>query len=210
MSAGTRRPNIQLPGHFYKYRSLKNLGRFLTIIIDKKLYGALYDEMNDPMEGYYQYDPSVNKALLNSIVNGKKRTYICSLSRRGDIGLMWTHYADENKGCCLEVEVTSKTWTEVPVDYRNTMPEITSVTTVEDILSVKAEMWRYEEETRFLSPEIDAKKARPQLTVRINRIFIGCNVERSEYNHLCKIVKSIDGRIEVIKMKKEWLDYGFL
>lgn len=205
----TSKPNFQMPGYFYKYRSLSNLSRFLTIIIDRKLYGALYNEMNDPMEGYYQYDPSVDKALLNSIVDGKKRTYICSLSKRGDIGLMWTHYAGENKGCCLEVEVTSKTWTEVPVDYRNAMPEITPSTTAEDILRVKAEMWKYEEETRFLSPEIDVKKTRPQLTVRINRIFVGCKVDRFEFSHLCKIVKSLDDRIKVIKMRKEWLDYGF-
>ena len=205
----TSKPNFQKPGYFYKYRSLSNLSRFLTIIIDRKLYGALYNEMNDPMEGYYQYDPSVEKALLNSIVDGKKRTYICSLSRRGDIGLMWTHYADENKGCCLEIKVTSKTWIEVPVDYRNEMPEITHSTTADDILRVKAEMWKYEEETRFLSPEIDVKKTRPQLTVRINRIFVGCKVDRFEFSHLCKIVKSLDDRIEVIKMRKEWLDYGF-
>lgn len=205
----TSKQNFQMHGYFYKYRSLSNLSRFLTIIIDRKLYGALYNEMNDPMEGYYQYDPSVDKALLNSIVDGKKRTYICSLSKRGDIGLMWTHYADKNKGCCLEVEVTSKTWTEVPVDYRNEMPEITPSTTAEDILRVKAEVWKYEEETRFLSPEIDVKKTRPQLTVRINRIFVGCNVDRIEFSHLCKIVKSLDDRIKVIKMRKEWLDYGF-
>lgn len=44
--------NFSIPGLFYKYRSLENLERFLSIIIDRKLYGALYSEMNDPMEGY--------------------------------------------------------------------------------------------------------------------------------------------------------------
>lgn len=45
----------------YKYCSLENLERFLSIIIDKKLHGALYNELNDPMEGYYQYNPSIDK-----------------------------------------------------------------------------------------------------------------------------------------------------
>lgn len=45
-----------MPELLYKYRSLENLERFLDIIIDKKLCGALYNEKNDPMEGYFQYD----------------------------------------------------------------------------------------------------------------------------------------------------------
>ena len=45
----------------YKYRSLENIERFLDIIIEKKLYGALYKEMNDPMEGYFQYSLNSNR-----------------------------------------------------------------------------------------------------------------------------------------------------
>lgn len=30
----------------YKYRGLSNLKRFLEIILNKKLYGALYTELN--------------------------------------------------------------------------------------------------------------------------------------------------------------------
>lgn len=197
-------------GYFYKYRSLDNLERFLSIIIDRRLYGALYNEMNDPMEGYYKYDPSINKGLLQNIVNGKMKTYICSLSRCGNIGLMWTHYADENKGCCLEVEVTSKTWHEVPVEYSTSMPEITPATTAEDILKVKAKMWEYEEETRFLSPEIEKDKHKPQLAIRINRILIGCNVDRTKFNHLSKVIKSLNKKIEIVKMHKDWLNYGYV
>lgn len=42
-----------MPELLYKYRSLENLERFLDIIIDRKLYGALYNEMNDPMEALF-------------------------------------------------------------------------------------------------------------------------------------------------------------
>lgn len=78
----------------YKYQSLQNLERFLDIIVDNRLYGALYNEMNDPMEGYFQYDPNVNKSLASSILNGKGKRYICSLSKKSNIGLIWTHYAN--------------------------------------------------------------------------------------------------------------------
>lgn len=84
--------------YLYKYRSLEDLERLFSIIIDKKLYGALFNEMNDPMEGYYKYDPQVDKSIYEAIVHGKRSRYICSLSKSGDIGLMWTHYGNQNKG----------------------------------------------------------------------------------------------------------------
>ena len=195
--------------YLYKYRSLEDLERFFSIIIDKKLYGALFNEMNDPMEGYYKYDPQVDKSVYEAIVHGKLSHYICSLSKRGDIGLMWTHYGNQNKGCCLEVEVTSKTWTRVDVNYSESMPEINEDTTVEDILSVKAKVWEYEKEVRYLSPESNIKK-RPRLSVRVNRILLGCNVSRAQETHLRKIIKAINYSIIVEKMTKEKLDYGFI
>lgn len=39
--------------HYYKYRSLSNLRYFLDILINKRLYMATYDELNDPMEGAF-------------------------------------------------------------------------------------------------------------------------------------------------------------
>lgn len=197
------------PRRLYKYRSLENLERFLSIIIDRKLYGALYSEMNDPMEGYYQYDPSVDKDLIKTIFEGKQKHYICSLSKRGNIGLMWTHYSDENKGCCLELEVTSKTWEELPVIYEDHLPILRPGMTAKDVLKVKAKVWAYEEEVRYLSPEISKGKDRPELSVRIHRIFIGYNVDRRKKAHLKKIIHALDDKIEVIMMHKEDLDYGF-
>lgn len=200
-------PQFRRQGMFYKYRSLDNFERFISIIIDKKLYGALYSEMNDPMEGYFTY--SKNGNFMRRLVEGKNGTYICSLSRSGNIGLMWTHYANENRGCCIEVEVTSETWEEVEVRYSREMPEVTINSSVRDILEVKSEIWNYEQETRFLSPETPKGTKRPRLTVRISRVFIGFNVERSVASHLVTIIKALDPKIEVIKMHRDWLDYGY-
>lgn len=194
----------------YKYRSLENLERFLSIIIDRKLYGALYSELNDPMEGYYKYDSSIDKTLLKNILKGKKSRYICSLSKSWNIGLMWTHYGNENKGCCLEVEVTSKTWEKIEVLYQENLPIINYGTTAKDVLSIKAKMWQYEKEVRYISPEQNGGKNRPELTIKIHRIFIGCNVDKKRKTHIKKIINALDNTIEVVMMKKADLDYGYL
>lgn len=198
-----------MPELLYKYRSLENLERFLDIIIDKKLYGALYNEMNDPMEGYFQYDSNVNRAIAISILNGKGKRYICSLSKKANIGLMWIHYADENRGCCLEVEVTSRTWERLDVIYSEHIPVLDWNTTVQNVLQVKAKMWEYEQEVRYLSNEYTPKANRPKLSVRINKIIFGYNIGIKKYIHLKKVIKALNPKIEIEKMKKENLDYGF-
>ena len=198
-----------MPELLYKYRSLENLERFLDIIIDKKLYGALYNEMNDPMEGYFQYDPHVNRTIASNILNGKGKRYICSLSKKANIGLMWTHYADENRGCCLEVEVTSKSWERLDVIYSEHIPVLDNNMTVQNVLKIKAKMWEYEQEVRYLSPEYSKKRYRPMLSVRINKIIFGYNIDAKKYNHLKKVIKALNPKIEIEKMKKENLDYGF-
>lgn len=197
---------INRDDYFYKYRSLQNLERFLSIIINRELYGATYSEMNDPMEGYFKYSSEASRNLIDSIIEGKSKTYICSLSRKADIGLMWTHYADENKGCCIELQVNSNSWNRVDVNYSRQIPQITGNDTAASILGVKAMMWEYEEETRFLK---SSANSRPMLKIKISRIFIGCKVDRSRYSFLCKLIEKIDPNIEVIRMKKEWLNYGY-
>lgn len=195
-----------MPELLYKYRSLSKIERILEIIIDRKLYGALYTEMNDPMEGYFQYSPDVDRNLVRNIMDSKNKRYICSLSRKPNIGLMWTHYADENKGCCIEVEVTSK-WERLEVVYSNKIPTLDASTTLEDILKVKAQVWHYEEEIRYLSSEESTKR---MLTVRINRIIFGYKIKTKYFNRIKKVILALNPSIIVEKMRKEDLDYGYL
>lgn len=198
--------NYSREGYYYKYRSLANLERFLSIIIDKKLYGALYTEMNDPMEGHFRYNPGIKVDILDRINAGKQKTYICSLSQKGNIGLMWTHYADENKGCCIEVEVTAKSWHPLNVKYSERIPNLDKGMSTEDVLKVKAKMWEYEKEVRFIK---ESPNSRPMLSIKISRIFLGYKIGVKQVSFLNKVIKKLDPKIEVIKMKKDKLDYGY-
>lgn len=195
-----------MPELLYKYRSLSKIERILEIIIDRRLYGALYTEMNDPMEGYFQYTPDVDRNLVSNIMDSKNKRYICSLSRKSNIGLMWTHYADENKGCCIEVEVTSK-WERLEVVYSNKIPTLNASTTLEDILKVKAPVWHYEEEIRYLSKENSSNR---MLAIKIKRIIFGYKIKEKYFNRIKIVIHSLNPNIIVEKMRKEDLDYGYL
>lgn len=51
---------------------------------------------------------------------------------------------------------------------------------------------------------------RPKLTIRIKRILIGCNVDRTKKSFLEKIIKALDSGIEIVKMHKDYLNYGYI
>ena len=69
----------------YKFRSMHNQKRFLDILINKRLYMAHYNEMNDPMEGYFYYDPAY-KNLATDVSMGKQSKLICCLSTDYNLG----------------------------------------------------------------------------------------------------------------------------
>ena len=63
---------------YYKYRSLQDFERILDIIVNKRLYGAVYKDLNDPMEGKFNKD-GLERNDFNEIYTHLKRTRICSL-----------------------------------------------------------------------------------------------------------------------------------
>lgn len=183
---------------YYKYRSLNNLKFFLDILLNKRLYTSKYSELNDPMEGFFTYDKTVPKDVINTIRAKRDNTYICSLSKRNDIGLMWSMYADEHKGCCIEVSVTAKSWQKKEVKYSHNSSIIndTKDADIEKILSLKSSQWNYEEEVRFIK---EASK-RDKLTIRIEKVYLGINMTRSEKAFYEKMIKTIDKNIDVISI----------
>lgn len=189
----------------YKYRGLSNLKRFLEIILNKKFYGALYSELNDPMEGKFRYNYKIPHGIIEALKDQKQKTYICSLSKRNDIGIMWTHYAEEHKGCCIEVEVTAKSWKRIEVKYQSSSIEISDTSSLLDILKIKSIQWNYEEEVRY----IKTPKDRKALSIKIKRIFLGYKLNKPEFNFYKKLIQTLNPSIEVVKMKKDSLDFGY-
>lgn len=199
--------------NYYKYRSLENLDRMLDILLYERLYAANFKNLNDPMEGHYKYSTDVSKRLRAQILDERNRTLICSLSKKNNIGLMWTHYANENKGCCIELQVTSPSWTMIDVDYKDKLPNLTNV---KDILAVKGNVWSYEEEVRFIKTLKDNVTIYPYLEIAISKVYIGCEVSQANFTFYKKLFEGINtfkkkkgSTIKVVKIQKQDLNYGF-
>ena len=191
----------------YKYRNLANLKRLLEIIIDKRLYAPRYKELNDPMEGYITYTKEVSpyRKQINTL---KDEALICSFSKSNLIGMMWIMYADEGKGCCLELEIEENTWEYIEVDYEQQIPKIDDSNKVkmETLFGYKSSIWEYEQEARY----IKRSKKRLKLPVHVKKIYLGYafNASSNEYKFYKKLFGKLGVDVEIINKNK--IDFGYL
>ena len=191
----------------YKYRSLANLKRLLEIIIDKKMYAPRYKELNDPMEGYFTYTKDVYpyRKEINSL---KKEALICSFAKSNLIGMMWIMYADEGKGCCLELEIEKNTWESIDVDYSPQIPKIDDPSKVDmkNLFGYKSSVWEYEQEVRY----IKRSKKRLKLPIHVKKIYLGYefNASSNEYKFYKALFEKYSVYVELIDKNK--IDFGYL
>lgn len=114
-------------------------------------------------------------------------------------GILWSMYADEHRGCCIEVEVDDPEWREVNVYYSKLPPIVDSPNVqVIDILSIKFNQWEYENEVRYINT--DPKT--PYMKVRIKAVYLGCRVDKEDVEFYTSLIKSIDKKITVRQIKK--------
>lgn len=193
----------------YKYRSLSNLRRLIEIILESKLYASRYKDLNDPMEGYYSYTKEIAqyKKEINKL---KNESLICSLSKSNNIGMMWIMYADEGKGCCLEVEVgDNTTWERIEVEYKEEIPKITDSANIniESIFKYKSSIWNYEQEVRY----IKESPRKYRFPVKIKKLYLGYAYKASskEYLFYKALFKGKLG-VDVELMNKSDIDFGYM
>ena len=144
----------------YKYRSLRNFDFVADIICNRRFYAAPFFELNDPMEGLFEYPADTKKEYIAAIVKGKRKLRICSFSKDPNNPLLWAHYADGFRGVCIEVDLQSLQREDckiVPVKYPPTRSRFSNDAKElvdrmpEKFLSRKSTAWEYEKEVRTLS-----------------------------------------------------------
>ena len=190
----------------YKYKGFEHFEFFMDLLIKKRLYGATFQELNDPMEGYF-ISENFDESEWETMRETKKKVRICSLSKTYDNALMWAHYAKEHKGYCIELEVPDSTWKCLEVRYQTTMPKLTSGINpdeaIDKIFGVKSDYWSYEQEVRYVKIVQTTNEGKPykaNLPIRFKKIYLG--IRASNKDSIERIVKAIDSNIVVEKLKR--------
>ena len=160
------------------------------------------------------FTQSVNEKISNKNL---ENILICALSETNDNSIMWSHYADEHKGFCIEYNFANfapaphNSWYLLnPVLYQDNIPNFSnyySHPNFNNLIStyaamIKAEGWKYEQEWRLILPwgPIEGKgqliKA-PTPTA----IYIGYRASKDNINSLKEAIKGKN--IPIYQMKRK-------
>lgn len=147
---------------FYKFKPLYDFEHVADIIMNNRLYSTEFKNLNDPMEGVFEYEADVDRRIVTDILNEKKQNKICSLAREYHNPILWAHYADSFKGICIEVEVDYDKVNLQGIHYDTSTLLIKNIpeedlfhrpakTLAKDALTRKYKDWEYEDEVRLLN-----------------------------------------------------------
>lgn len=197
---------------YYKYRSLENFERFLDIVVNNQLYGAVYNTLNDPMEGKFNKE-GLNRNDTDNIYRQLKNTRICSLLTKRDDQqfpddyLMWSHYANSHYGCCIELHHTNQHnpgWKLIKVNYQNDMPRVSGDINeqIETILSVKTKIWEDENEVRAIKI-CENNKQTPNYHIKIDAVYFGERVTKEKCEFYKKIISGINDKIKIYRIREK-------
>lgn len=181
----------------YKYRSLDNFKNFIDIIINNRLYAAKYDDLNDPMEGHYLYkDGILDENMLNKIYDNKQQLRLCSLAKKSDNFLMWSHYSNGHKGIAIGVRIDENAFIVRDIEYLPNLRyyENTNYLDAITILSSKINLWGYEQEVRAFTND-----GTNFINVIVEEIHIGSKMSNQDYSLIQKLVEKINPVIRIIR-----------
>lgn len=155
-----------IPLYLYRYRSLGEDGSFLDrelkALKEAYIWCSTFKRLNSPSALLKSKDEY--REIARAIYDSKTNIGIAALSDTYDNELMWTHYADEYRGICVEY-YADRLFNQLPrnctlsrVGYVNEPTRVSAAyrNSFEEaairILSQKKSSWAYEREWRVLGP----------------------------------------------------------
>lgn len=195
----------------FKFRSSDQIEFVFDILINKRLHCADWKDLNDPMEGMYQYQGNGRNKEIQENVKGirrAKRNYkVCSLSKTYDSHLLWAHYANGFKGVAIELDLPDENPNIREVDSRGVFAfvDMNNFRTEEEaartILFSKYHEWEYEQEVRILHDEKWYKLTNP-----ITRVIAGPRMDDSLFKVLNIVCTKLGVEINKLGIGDEGLD----
>lgn len=164
--------------------------------------------------GFNKQQVTINKILDEHRKRINKFGIYC-LSEDPESILMWSHYADENKGICLEFQRTPYNLLGSPatkrVDYAEKLPTFTiedlknTNTFKSDPITTKFEHWKYEKEWRAIIPEGNKAFEYPG---KLTKIIFGLRTSLHHKRTIFNATKDIEG-IKYAQIERHADRYAF-
>lgn len=211
----------------YKYRDIDCFGRDLKTLLKNQIYASAFIDLNDPFEGACGEEITRFAKLLEmtfkvssldiieslaKIKDLKQKLGIYSLSTTFADELMWAHYANSNKGFCLEYETTKlkdkylapKMVTELEVDYKSKPQNLTYLDIekqneiLRKLFATKSLKWSYEKEVRLIFDSFELKKYHPSA---LTGVYFGIRFSKEKKQQLIDSLTNRDVRFYEMYME---------
>jgi hypothetical protein len=202
-----------IPATVFKYFGTNN--NCIHSLGEKYLYHSHFTNFNDPFD--------CNGELINFEKKYKSRKErdtelfikdrfstigICCFTRNVDSILMWSHYASNHKGFCVEYHYNSRINGINPLDVNYT-ESFTKADFYNDeidalfhMIFTKAKQWEYEEELRSINSHFSTDDSRkvPFSKTDVKAVYLGVNCEATTRDKIVDIAKKIyDSKISVFQ-----------
>ena len=202
----------------YKYRAMADDScRYSEDILrNQRFYVPKASELNDPNEGVMVVDVKnewrwyANWLELRNRQNGVR---LCSFSASSRNTVLWSHYADQHSGICIEFDSDRLKLSDgilSKVNYAKKVPEVPHREMKEyaGAFLSKSDDWAYEEEWRYVTTE-----GKPFLEFEpdcIKRILLGWRISKSNERAIEGWVSdnSPSSQIPLVRMKFKTLEYA--
>lgn len=161
--------------------------------------------------GDYRTEPEVDEGLKRNVAYQIEREInrqlgvqgVLSFSQTWRSGLMWSHYADEHRGFCIEYDTTDMAHPNLaPVSYRAPRAikasdlyawklekdDAAKKRVLDTYFYSKSPEWRYEKEWRDITPDHGLKG----VEYRMSAIHFGMRCDRSVMSSIVKLLDNND------------------
>lgn len=190
----------------------------------KDLFTILFNIVNDNFQIEKAYKSGIDVEVIEELIAKCEKDIdnifqsnfnsirdslaITCLSETNDNILMWSHYANNHKGICLEYdfeEINTK-YNIFPVIYSNNICDISN-----DILNdnynfiiqkvlTKAEDWKYENEWRIVVKNKNESQTGTLIKIpKVKAIYMGCRIDEKNQKAIEEL--AIENGIEIYKME---------
>jgi hypothetical protein len=147
----------------YKFRSISGISFRYTqdVFVNSRLFLPTANILNDPNEGVAIVDIQNQYCGWGNYIeerNRRQRIRVCAFTETHRNPVVWSHYADEHRGICIEFDTDHIDIRNNLLDaviYSNTVPTLKPNSWADERLSFlnKTKEWAYEKEWRYIVKE---------------------------------------------------------
>ena len=179
----------------------------MDIFRNNRLYLGHFNDLNDPMEAMFNASELTNYQIQQIKLKKPNIVIGCFSKTYSDV-LMWTHYADNHLGCCVEFEIIEGDYLE-PITYDTQIVNPSEAGLLEqciDILTHKLSPWQYEQEVRYLKV-IDPESTNRYLSINITKVYLGSKLTQKSVNHYKQLISRYSPDVDIQQVQIDELTW---